>query len=107
MLGGTVPRGCAIRVQLHRTGGFTGIQARRDLDTATLPPDQAARLQDLIATLDLDTLARRELTGRPMPDGFTYQLVVEHSGRRWQFTVREPDVPAPVQRLLDHLHAAS
>lgn len=92
---------------MHRTGGFTGVQAHRDLDTSTLPPDQAARLHVLIAALDLDALARRRLSGRPMPDGFTYQFTVERNERRWQFTVREPHIPPPVQRLLDHLHAAS
>ncbi len=92
---------------MHRSGGFTGIQARRDLDTATMPPVQAARLRALIAALDLDALAARQLTGRPMPDGFTYRFTVERDGRRWQFTVREPDVSAPVQHLLDHLRAAS
>jgi hypothetical protein len=109
-----------LRVELHRSGGFAGRELHISLDTEDLPATEAQRLDDAVATLDLDALASASphaggptsphaAAGRagPARDLMTYRLTVERDGRRWQFVLQEPDVPPSIRPLLQELVRAA
>lgn len=90
------------QVEMRRSGGFTGRSMHVRLDTAQMPPAEAARLQQLLSTVDLSRLG----PGSPSTAGadlMRYDLVVEHSGDRWEGTVADPTIPAELRPLLQFL----
>jgi hypothetical protein len=94
-----------VRVEMRRTGGFTGRPLQVSLDTARMPPADAERLRELVSTADLTGLgpAREPTAGA---DLMRYDLTVEHSGSRWSGTVADPDIPPGLRPLLQFLTAA-
>jgi hypothetical protein len=92
-------------VEMRRSGGFTGHTVQVRLDSAQMPPAEAARLRELVSTVDLSRLgpAAEPAAGA---DLMRYDLVVEHSGGRWAGTVADPAVPAELRPLLQFLTAA-
>jgi hypothetical protein len=92
-----------IRAELRRTGGFTGRPVHVRVDTATMPPADAARLVQLVASADLSRLDGAK-PGLPAgADLMSYDLMVERGGRRWQGTVADPSIPAGLRPLLQFL----
>ena len=62
-----------MRIQVHRTGGFAGIERYAELDTADRPD-----------ATHVEALAHRALAPRPganpprvVPDGFSYEITVD------------------------------
>ena len=92
-----------VRAELRRTGGFTGRPVHVRLDSATMPPADAARLVQLVSSIDLSRLAGAR-PGLPAgADLMSYDLMIERGGRRWQGTVADPSVPADLRPLLQFL----
>ena len=94
------------RVEMRRTGGFTGRAMQVRLDTAQMPPAEAVRLRELLSTVDLSRLGPRPVTAAGA-DLMRYDLIVEHSGGRWEGTVTDPTIPAELRPLLQFLTAAA
>jgi hypothetical protein len=71
-----------MRIEIVRSGGFAGMTRRREIDTATLPPGEAARMERLARA------AEREPPGdaAPSPDAFEHAVTID--GRR--YVVRDP-----------------
>jgi hypothetical protein len=95
-----------VRVEMRRSGGFTGRSMRVRLDTAQMPPAEAARLRELLSTVDLSRLAPGA-TPAAGADLMRYDLMVEHSGGRWEGTVADPTIPAELRPLLQFLTASA
>jgi hypothetical protein len=90
-----------VRVELRRTGGFAGRTVHVRLDSADMPPADAAQLVRLVSTLDLGRLkAGRSTAGA---DLMRYELTIERGGQHWHGTVAEPAVPAELRPLLQFL----
>jgi hypothetical protein len=95
-----------VRVEMRRSGGFTGRTVQVRLDSARMRPAEAVRLRQLVSTLDLSRL------GPPVPpsagaDLMRYDLVVEHDGGRWEGTVADPAIPPEMRPLLQFLTASA
>jgi hypothetical protein len=90
-----------VRVELRRSGGFAGRSAHVVLDSAGLPPAEAAELARLVATVDLGVL--RSTGPGHGADLMRYDLVVERGAQRWQGTVSDPSIPAALRPLLQFL----
>jgi hypothetical protein len=92
-----------IRIELERSGGFAGISQRASVDTSKLPPDQAARIAELVGRVDFDALAATA-TGPPRaPDRFQYDLDIRQGGRHHRLTFGERAVTPELRPLLDLL----
>jgi hypothetical protein len=93
-----------VRVELERTGGFTGRPVRVTLDSRQLPPADAAQLVALVAAVDLDGLggADRPAVGA---DLMRYALTIVRGDDRWTGTVSDPHIPASLRPLLQFLTA--
>jgi emfourin len=92
-----------VRAELRRSGGFTGRTVHVQVDSAQMPPADAARLVQLVTAIDLSGLD----APRPGPpagaDLMRYDLTIERGGRRWQGTVSDPTIPAQLRPLLQFL----
>ena len=61
-----------MRIRIHRTGGFAGIERRAELDTAGR--SDAADWHDLAARA---VAAGRDAPPSRVPDGFAYRITVD------------------------------
>jgi hypothetical protein len=92
-----------IRIKLERSGGFAGISQRASVDTSKLPPDEAARIAELVRRVDFGALAATA-TGPPRaPDRFQYDLDIQQGGQHHRLTFGERAVTPELRPLLDHL----
>jgi len=93
-----------IRAELRRSGGFTGRPVHVQVDSAQLPPAEAARLVQLVSTIDFAQLGGARRPALPAgADLMTYDLTVERGGQRWHGTVSDPSIPGELRPLLQFL----
>jgi hypothetical protein len=87
-----------MKIRYREAGGFAGISRGVDIDTATLPEDEARRIVALVEDAALVSLERegppeaRDLQG--------YEIVVEHGGSRTVVRFDDATIPEAVDALL-------
>jgi hypothetical protein len=96
-----------VKVEMRRSGGFTGRTTKVHLDTAQMPPAEAARLIQLVTTVDLSRLATARGTPAAGADLMRYDLVIENGVDRWEGTVSDPSIPNELRPLLRFLTSAA
>lgn len=86
-------------VRVMRSGGFAGLVASGELDTAAAP--DGGRVEEAVRRIDPARLG----SGRPQPDRYVYRLVVQESpdAEPTELTVAEQDVDHDVAWLLDRV----
>jgi hypothetical protein len=92
-----------VRVKVHRSGGFTGIDLDSEADSTRLSLEDAEELRRLVAEADLAELVPRLSAATSSParrDGFQYDVTVEEGRQTYQFTVYDGAVPPNVKPLL-------
>ena len=95
-----------IRIRFSREGGFAGRGLSTTIDSASLPPHQAATLRTLVS--DAGAVGSPAPAARPgRPDGFRYRLSIEAGGQTREITVSDGAIPEALQPLLDYLTAAA
>lgn len=72
-----------MHITLDRSGGFANIRLHREVDTATLPPAEAAEIERLAAAA-----LKSPAASDPMPDAFTYVVTIDGS----RHVMTEPSV---------------
>jgi hypothetical protein len=75
-----------MKITVTRSGGPLGTPVSYDVDTTTLPDDQAHSVESLVATLP-SALAKTP-SNIASPDAFQYDITAEHAGasNSWSFT---------------------
>jgi hypothetical protein len=98
-----------MHIAFERTGGVTGIGLRAELDTTTLPPDEAQEVDALIDRADFFGTdvgrARTPRTASPRADGFVYRVSVANGDRRRTIEVGEDEIPDALLPLIERLTA--
>jgi hypothetical protein len=61
-----------MHITIKRSGGFANIPFRREVDTATLPPAEAAEIERLA-----NAALTSPISSAPMPDAFTYEVTID------------------------------
>jgi hypothetical protein len=91
------------KIFFERSGGFMGRKVSTTIDLAELPDDQVEALEEMLDEADFFELPA-DLSGPPMPDGFTYTITV--SSKEKQHSVRVTDASAPddLRPLLEELN---
>ncbi len=92
-----------MRIELRRSGGFAGLSRRVELDTATLPQQQAAEVEQLVHAARLDQLRSAPDPPSRGADRFQYDLVVHTDSARHDVRVRDGQVGPALRRLIDRL----
>jgi hypothetical protein len=98
-----------VRIRFESDGGFgyfPGLQRPIELDTDQLPPQDAARLEQLVQAADL--LDRPEENNEPQPgsaDHRTYTITIDDGSRSRTLRLADPVQDQALQALVDHLTA--
>lgn len=89
-----------MRITLEQKGGYAGISMRRQIDTATLPPEQAAELAPMIAQADLFEVSEAPPAPRRGFDMHSYTMTVEDGERKRTLRLQDGAVPDGIRPLL-------
>ncbi len=93
-----------VRITFARSGGVAGLCLACTVDTAELDDATRRRLLEQLAGLDLPSLAQAPPPpGRPVPDRFSYDLVVETGGERFDLSYGERGLPDGLRPLVQDL----
>lgn len=92
-----------VRVHFERTGGITGRKIEVYVDSDSLPPAQAKRLQTLLAQSRFFDLPPEMLSGPGGADRFLYRVTVEADSRTRTVEAGEAAVPVNMWPLLNWL----
>jgi len=92
-----------LRIIYERSGGFAGLTLTVELDTASLPPDEAHDVQKMIEEAGFFTLPASIPALTCVADAFQYVVTVEAEGK--QHTVRTIDtaIPDALLPLIEYL----
>lgn len=91
-----------MRLSLHCVGGFTGPAGAQTFtaDLERMPAADAARLRQLIGSLDLAHLPASLMKPHPQPWDFVYTLTVENGTRR-QLRFQTDAAPPALGEIVD------
>jgi hypothetical protein len=95
-----------MRVTYRREGGLAylpGLSRPLDLDTATMPSEQAARLEELVEAADFFECAEPSPPPAEAADIYRYTLEVRRGRRRRTLRLSDPIVDAGLQELVAYL----
>ncbi|MDQ3150576.1 MAG: hypothetical protein M3R63_02245 [Actinomycetota bacterium] len=92
-----------VRADLVRSGGFAGLTRRSSVDTATLPPDEARQLRDLVAGLDFAALADAGASRSRAPDSYSYDLTIVRGPERVRVVRDDRGIGAELRPLIRFL----
>ena len=87
-------------LRMERTGGFSGIPLRAEIDSERLSPDESRALKALVEDAGFFNLPAVLAPPPGGADRFHYHLTVEEAGRRHSVEVGEAAVPEPLQALI-------
>jgi hypothetical protein len=89
-----------VRIRVRRVGGIAGnIALAAELETAGLPPDDAARLEEVVAGLPWGA----EAGVPPHPDAFRYEIEVPDEPHRGTAVLQESALTGGLTPLRDQL----
>jgi hypothetical protein len=89
-----------VRIRVRRVGGITGnIALAAELETASLPSDEASRLEGVLGTLPWGAPAAEP----PHPDAFRYEVDLPEEPARGTAVVGEAEMERDMNLLRVHL----
>ncbi len=100
-----------MRIQVERDGGFAyipGLSGPRVVDTAALPPDQAAELEAAVQKTDFAAAASLAVAPAPgSADQRSITVTIDGDGPSRRVTVLEPIGDAALRSLVDRVLEAA
>jgi len=92
-----------MRIIFERTGGFTGRKIQGLLDSSTLPPPKARKLEKLLEQSRFFELPTLLSSPEPGADRFSYRVTVETDKCRHTVETGDAAIPPALRSLLDFL----
>jgi hypothetical protein len=89
-----------VKLTIVRGGGVAGLSRQTELASETLPPREAATLREFIEGAGLLGSAESQETPPAHADETSYEVSVEHQGRRTTRRFTEQTLPEPVRLLI-------
>jgi len=94
-----------MRLHFERVGGVAGIRLKGDVDTDTLPPEEAKSLQALVEKARLGQIRQSFGAGGKTRDSFEYWVTVEDRGKQSSVRMTDETLPPSATPLIDRLLA--
>ena len=88
-----------LRIDFQRSGGFTGLTMRTEVDTSELRPEDAAVFERLVESLE--GVGASPPAGKP--DRFQYELTVTRGKKSRRFQLAEQDLTPQARELVSLL----
>jgi hypothetical protein len=94
-----------MKLTLTRSGGFAGlVRPPVTLDTSTLPPAEAQKIESLLESARFFQLPSTRATTPAQPDRFQFTLTVEKpDGAKHSATFEEQDASKDLQEIIRRL----
>jgi hypothetical protein len=93
-----------VKITVRISGGFANVKRAVTVDTATLPPEEAAELEAHVAAAGLDRLPPVFQAGRRGgADRLQYELTIERAGKALTLRAEEAALPVAVRQLIDEV----
>ena len=89
-----------MKIQLERSGGFTGIPLRSSIDTDQLDPDESKTLTELVESARFFDLPAKIPPSKIGADRFNYKLTIETAGRSNTVEFNEANTPPQLSPLV-------
>jgi 16S rRNA U516 pseudouridylate synthase RsuA-like enzyme len=89
-------------IRFERSGGFTGIDINKTIDSLQLKKEETEMLRMIIDHSDFFTLPAI-IAMKPHPDRFTYKITVETEGKRHTVQFSQTSVPESLKDLIRYL----
>ena len=96
-----------MRIYFKRTGGFAGIRLETLIDSNTLPPEEAAKLLDMVESSDFFSLPSKIAAREIGADQFQYKVTIESKDKRHSVEIQEAAIPPTLRPLLMWLTASA
>jgi hypothetical protein len=91
------------RIDFERSGGFAGISLAASVDTASLAPDEAREIEQLLEKIDFDALRQRPPRATRGADRFQYNLTASVKGARQNVSIGEAELTPELRALVERL----
>ena len=95
--------GPSARVEVVRSGGLGGMTRRASMDASDLDPNDAARIEDLMARWAGPPDVAGARPPRRGADRFCYEVAVTTGEEQRSVSLREEDLAPETRRLLEKL----
>lgn len=92
-----------MRIHFVRTGGFAGMRLESNIDSASLPQDEAQALKTELENAHFFALPDQLTAKVGGADRFQYEITVEDGGNRHSVQAGEAALPDTLQPLVQHL----
>ena len=89
-----------MKIQLERSGGFTGIPLRSSIDTDLLDPEESKALEAMVASTGFFELPASFLSPKTGADRFNYKLTVADKARSHTIEFNEANAPESLSPLI-------
>lgn len=96
-----------MKIELERSGGFTGIPLRRSISSDNLPASEQTKLAGLVHASGFFDLPAEIPNSQPGADRFQYQISIEDGGVSHSVKVDEASLPDTLRPLIAWLQSAS
>ncbi len=94
-----------MKINLKRTGGFTGIPLSVSVDTDELEEEERETLLALVASSQFFSLPEKIPSSSSGADRFQYRITIESSGQSHTVEAGESSIQDTLQPLIRHLMA--
>lgn len=92
-----------MHIRVQRSGGFGNIPRSAEIDTSTLPEEEASELEQLVKQADTPRLAGTRLGPGRLRDAFQYDVTIDEGGTRHTVTAYQGSVPDRLQQVIDRV----
>ena len=89
-----------MKIQLERSGGFTGIPLRSSIDTDLLDPEESKTLLEMVESAQFFELPARIPSPKAGVDRFNYKLTIEAKERSHTVEFNEANAPEQLSPLI-------
>ena len=92
-----------MHIYFKRSGGFMGIPVQGEVNTSSLPADQAETIKNMLADANFFNLPSTPEQVDNAADRFTYELRVVNDEGEHTVCFSEQNVPMEINTLMRHL----
>lgn len=91
------------KISFERSGGFTGIPIKVELDSDSLSVEEQVKIRQWIDESNFFDLQEIDSISKDQPDQFYYQLSIETPGNRRSTEYTDMNVPDDLRPLFNYL----
>jgi hypothetical protein len=92
-----------MKIQLERSGGFTGIPLRSSIDTDLLESDESKNLTAMVESAGFFDLPARIPPANVGADRFSYKLTIDDKARSHSVEFNEANAPESLSSLIQRV----